>query len=55
MKQQTTGAIAGVILATLSMVTFASPARADAGADIKALEDAPGQTLVVFDVVPPRQ
>ena len=73
MKQQMTGAIVGVILAALSMVAFGSPARADAGADIRALEErfvaafkakdvdaimkvyAPGQTLVVFDVVPPRQ
>ena len=73
MKQQMTGAIVGVILATLSMVAFGSPARADAGADIRALEErfvaafkakdvdaimkvyAPDQTLVVFDVVPPRQ
>ena len=73
MKQQMTGAIVGVILAALSMVAFGSPARADAGADIRALEErfvaafkakdvdaimkvyAPDQTLVVFDVVPPRQ
>jgi uncharacterized protein (TIGR02246 family) len=72
-KQQMTGPIAGVILAALSMVAFGSPARADAGADIRALEErfvaafkakdvdaimkvyAPDQTLVVFDVVPPRQ
>jgi uncharacterized protein (TIGR02246 family) len=72
-KQQMTGAIVGVILAALSMVAFGSPARADAGADIRVLEErfvaafkakdvdaimkvyAPGQTLVVFDVVPPRQ
>jgi uncharacterized protein (TIGR02246 family) len=72
-KQQMTGAIVGVILAALSMVAFGSPARADAGADIRALEErfvaafkakdvdaimkvyAPDQTLVVFDVVPPRQ
>lgn len=73
MKQQMTGAIVGVILAALSIVAFGSPARADAGADIRALEErfvaafkakdvdaimkvyAPDQTLVVFDVVPPRQ
>ena len=73
MKQQMTGAIVGVILAALSIVAFGSPARADAGAEIRALEErfvaafkakdvdaimkvyAPGQTLVVFDVVPPRQ
>jgi uncharacterized protein (TIGR02246 family) len=72
-KQQMTGAIVGVILAALSIVAFGSPARADAGADIRALEErfvaafkakdvdaimkvyAPDQTLVVFDVVPPRQ
>jgi len=52
---------------------FGAPARADAAADIRALEDrfvaafkakdvdaimkvyAPGQTLIVFDVIPPRQ
>jgi len=58
---------------SLSMMAFGAPARADAGADIKALEErfvaafkakdldaimkayAPGQTVVVFDVIPPRQ
>jgi uncharacterized protein (TIGR02246 family) len=70
---QKTGATVRVIFAALSMMAFGSPARADAGADIKALEErfvaalkakdlaaimkvyAPDQTLVVFDVVPPRQ
>ena len=60
-------------LVVLSMMAFGGSARADAGADIRALEErfvaafkakdldaimkayAPGQTLVVFDVVPPRQ
>jgi uncharacterized protein (TIGR02246 family) len=64
---------ATAILFTLSIMAFGAPARADAAADIRALEDrfvaafkakdpdaimkvyAPGQTLVVFDVVPPRQ
>ena len=73
MKLQKTGATVRVIFAALSMMAFGSPARADAGADIKALEErfvaalkakdldaimkvyAPDQTLVVFDVVPPRQ
>jgi uncharacterized protein (TIGR02246 family) len=61
------------IFAALLIMPFGSPARADAAADIKALEDrfvaafkakdvdaimkvyAPDQSLVVFDVVPPRQ
>ena len=61
------------MLFALSIVTFGTPAWADAAADIRALEDrfvaafkakdvdaimkvyAPDQTLVVFDVVPPRQ
>jgi len=61
------------MLFTLSIMTFGTPAWADAAADIRALEDrfvaafkakdvdaimkvyAPDQTLVVFDVVPPRQ
>ena len=73
MKQQMTGAIVRAILVALSIVAFGASARADAGADIRALEErfvaafkakdldalmkayAPGQTLVVFDVVPPRQ
>jgi len=64
---------ATAILFTLSIMVFGAPARADAPADIRALEDrfvaafkakdvdaimkvyAPDQTLVVFDVVPPRQ
>ena len=71
MEQLKVGATA--ILFTLSIMVFGAPARADAPADIRALEDrfvaafkakdvdgimkvyAPGQTLVVFDVVPPRQ
>ncbi len=73
MKQQMTGAIVRAILVALSIMAFGSPARADARADIRALEErfvaafkakdldgimkvyAPDQTLVVFDVVPPRQ
>ena len=72
-KLQKTGAPIRVICVVLSMMAFGGSARADAGADIKALEErfvaafkakdvdaimkayAPGQTLVVFDVVPPRQ
>jgi uncharacterized protein (TIGR02246 family) len=72
-KQQMTGAIVRAILVALSIMAFGSPARADARADIRALEErfvaafkakdldgimkvyAPDQTLVVFDVVPPRQ
>jgi uncharacterized protein (TIGR02246 family) len=72
-KLQKTGATVRVIFAALSMMAFGSPARADAGADIKALEErfvaalkakdldaimkmyVPDQTLVAFDVVPPRQ
>ena len=71
MEQLRVGATA--ILFTLSIMVFGAPARADAAADIRALEDrfvaafkakdvdaimkvyAPDQTLVVFDVVPPRQ
>jgi len=66
-------AIACVIFVPLSMMAFGAPARADTGADIRALEErfvaafkakdldaimkayAPGQTVVVFDVIPPRQ
>ena len=73
MKQRKTGATIRVICVVLSIMAFGGSARADAGADIKALEErfvaaikakdldaimkvyAPGQTLVVFDVVPPRQ
>ena len=73
MKQRKTGATIGIIFAALSLMALGSPARADAGADIRTLEErfvaafkakdldgimkmyAPGQTLVVFDVVPPRQ
>jgi uncharacterized protein (TIGR02246 family) len=72
-EQLKAGAVATAIFVALSIVAFGPPARADARADIKALEDrfvaafkakdvdgimmmyAPGQTLVVFDVVPPRQ
>jgi uncharacterized protein (TIGR02246 family) len=72
-KQRKTGATIRVICVVLSVMAFAAPARADAGTDIKALEErfvaafkakdvdaimkayAPDQTLVVFDVVPPRQ
>jgi len=64
---------ATAILFILSIMVFGAPARADAPAEIRALEDrfvaafkakdvdaimkvyAPDQTLVVFDVVPPRQ
>ena len=71
MEQLKVGATA--ILFTLSILVLGAPSRADAPADIRALEDrfvaafkakdpaaimkvyAPGQTLVVFDVVPPRQ
>jgi hypothetical protein len=38
-KLQRTGATVRVIFAALSMMAFGSPARADAGADIKALEE----------------
>ena len=73
MDQVKAGAIARAILFVLSIMTFGAPAWADAGADIRALEDrfvaafkakdvdaimklyVPGQALVVFDVVPPRQ
>ena len=64
-EQLKSGAIACAILIAISAMAFGTPARADARGDIKALEDrfvaafmktyAPGQTLVVFDVVPPRQ
>jgi uncharacterized protein (TIGR02246 family) len=72
-EQLKAGTTACAIFVALSLTAFATPARADARADIKALEDrfvaafkakdvdaimkvyAPGQTLVVFDVVPPRQ
>jgi ketosteroid isomerase-like protein len=72
-KLQKTGASIRVLCVVLSMMAFGGSARADAGADIRALEErfvaafkakdvdaimkayAPGQTLVVFDVVPPRQ
>ena len=73
MNQQKIGATVGVIYVALSIMAFGAPARADAGADIRALEErfvaafkakdvdaimkayAADQTLVVFDVVPPRQ
>jgi uncharacterized protein (TIGR02246 family) len=72
-NQQKIGTTVGVIYAALSILAFGAPARADAGADIRSLEErfvaalkakdvdaimkayAPDQTLVVFDVVPPRQ
>jgi uncharacterized protein (TIGR02246 family) len=73
MKQANAGGTVCAILLALSFMGFGAPARADAGADIRALENrfvaafkaknvdgimkayAPDQTLVVFDVVPPRQ
>ena len=73
MKQRKIGDTIRVILVALAMMAFGGAARADAGADIRALEErfvaalkakdleaimkayAPDQTLVVFDVVPPRQ
>lgn len=73
MEQLKAGITACAILFALSVMAVGAPARADTGADIRALEDrfvaafkakdvdaimkayAPGQTLVVFDVVPPRQ
>ncbi|HEX3415204.1 MAG TPA: SgcJ/EcaC family oxidoreductase [Stellaceae bacterium] len=73
MNQQKIGATIGVIFVAVSIMAFGASARADAGADIRALEErfvaafkardvdaimkayAPDQTLVVFDVVPPRQ
>ena len=73
MPQLKAAATACAIFAAFAILTFSIPARADAQADIKALEDrfvaafkakdlnsimkvyAPGQTVVVFDVVPPRQ
>jgi len=72
-KQRKTGATIRVILVALAMMAFCAPVMADAGGDIRALEErfvaalkakdldaimkvyAPDQTLVVFDVVPPRQ
>jgi uncharacterized protein (TIGR02246 family) len=72
-NQQKIGATIGVIFVAVSIMAFGASARADAGADIRALEErfvaafkardvdaimkayAPDQTLVVFDVVPPRQ
>jgi uncharacterized protein (TIGR02246 family) len=73
MEQLKAGVIACTTLVALTMTAFAATARADAAADIRALEDrfvaafkakdvdaimkvyTPDQTLVVFDVVPPRQ
>lgn len=73
MKLQKTGATIRGIFVAFSVMALGAPARADAGADIRALEErfvaafkakdldaimkayAPGETLVVFDVVPPRQ
>jgi uncharacterized protein (TIGR02246 family) len=72
-KLQKTGATIRGIFVVFSVMALGAPARADAGADIRALEErfvaafkakdldaimkayTPGQTLVVFDVVPPRQ
>jgi uncharacterized protein (TIGR02246 family) len=72
-EQLKAGVTVRATLFALSIITFGTPARADAAADIRALEDrfvaafkakdvdaimkmyVPGQTLVVFDVVPPRQ
>jgi uncharacterized protein (TIGR02246 family) len=71
-KKLKAGATCAIFFA-LSIMALGTPAQADAGADIRALEDrfvaafkakdvdgimkvyAPGQTLFVFDVVPPRQ
>jgi uncharacterized protein (TIGR02246 family) len=68
-----TGVAACAIFIALSIIALGTPARADARADIRALEDrfvaafnakdvnaimkvyAPGRTLFVFDVIPPRQ
>jgi uncharacterized protein (TIGR02246 family) len=62
-----------VVLSIMAFSAFSAPAWADAGSEVRALEDrfvaafkakdldaimkvyAPGQALVVFDVVPPRQ
>ncbi len=73
MEQLKAGVTACAVLFALSTMAFGAPARADAAADIRALEDrfvaafkakdvdaimkvyAPDQTLIVFDVVPPRQ
>ena len=73
MGQVKAGITACAICVALSIMGTGAPARADARADIRALEDrfvaafkvkdidaimrvyAPGQALVVFDVVPPRQ
>jgi ketosteroid isomerase-like protein len=72
-KQLKAAAVASALFIALSILAFGTPARADARADIRALEDrfvaafktkdhdaimkvyAPGQALVVFDVVPPRE
>jgi uncharacterized protein (TIGR02246 family) len=71
-KSKVAATVCAIVL-TLWATALGVPARADAAADIKALEDrfvaafkakdvdaimkvyAPGQTLFVFDVVPPRQ
>ena len=73
MEKLKTGTTATAVVIALSVAAFATQARADTRADIKALEDrfvaafkakdvdaimkvyAPGQALVVFDVIPPRQ
>src|SRR5947207_115428 len=65
--------VGGAVVLILLALVLCPPAKADAQADIKALEDrfiaavkakdldgimkvyVPGQTLFVFDVVPPRQ
>jgi uncharacterized protein (TIGR02246 family) len=72
-NQLKAGTTACAILFTLWVLALGAPARADAPAEIRALEErfvaafkakdvdaimkvyAPDQTLVVFDVVPPRQ
>lgn len=73
MQQPETRSVPFALFVALLVMAFGPPARADARADIKALEErfvaaftakdvdaimkvyAPGQALVVFDVVPPRQ
>ena len=73
MEQLKSGAIACATVIALSLMAFGTPVKADARADIRALEDrfvaafkakdidgimnvyVPDQTLVIFDVVPPRQ
>src|SRR5271154_2659084 len=73
MKPLTAGLAAGAISAVVAFLAPCPVAKADAGADIKALEErfvaafkakdlgaimkvyVPDQTLLIFDVVPPRQ